>query len=69
MCYCYENEAEILSDIVFDIVPDDALVNSCCWRRICRVRGLHFNQVDADLWRGLCTRRGYLYGRQNSRGC
>jgi hypothetical protein len=69
MCYCniHSNE-EILEDIVDETVPDEALVNNCCWRRICRARGLQTWRVDNEKWRQLCARRGYLFSRQNPRG-
>ena len=68
MHYCSRSEADILADVVRGSIPSDALVNDCCWRRICQVRGRNFNQVDADTWREICAERGYVFGRQNSRG-
>ncbi len=68
MCYCDTNASEVLDDIVRETVPDEALVNGCCWRHICRVRGGNFNQIDPEVWSDLCRRRGYLFGRQNPRG-
>ncbi len=67
-CYCGSSEKDVLRDLVENSVPDTALVYSCCWRAICRVRGLFFNQVSEETWRELCSRRGYLRGRENPRG-
>jgi len=39
MCYCEKGDTEVLDDIKGEAIPDDALVNGCCWRRICQVRG------------------------------
>jgi len=68
MCYCETSEAEILNDIKRDAIPDGALVNSCCWRRICQVRGRHFNKIDPETWSDICRKRGYLFARENPRG-
>lgn len=67
-CYCNSSYDEILIDIKESVVPDDALLNSCCWKTICRVRGLYFNMVDPEMWRELCQRRGYIQQRENPRG-
>lgn len=68
VCYCESADQDVLRDLVEDSVPDKALVYSCCWRTICRVRGLFFNQVPEETWRELCRRRGYLRERENPRG-
>jgi hypothetical protein len=67
-CYCDVAEYSVLKDLVVGSVPDAALVYSCCWRHICRVRGLHFGLVADDTWREICQRRGYLRERENPRG-
>jgi len=38
VCYCSVPDDEILGDLTDDSVPDEALVFSCCWKNICRVR-------------------------------
>ena len=68
MCYCETPDDDVLDDIIGESIPDDALVNTCCWRRICQVRGRHFNEIDPDTWSETCRKRGYLFGRQNPRG-
>ena len=67
-CYCKVRDAVVLHDLILGAVPDEALVYSCCWRHICRVRGLNFNQVSEEIWREICQRRGYLRERENPRG-
>lgn len=69
MCYCSStDEDNILSDILRGDVPDDALVQGCCWRRICQVRGCNINQIDDSAWKEICRKRGYLTSRANPRG-
>ena len=67
-CYCGVSDEEILSALKEGSVPDEALVFSCCWKNICRVRGLFFNLVSAETWTEICRRRGYIQQRQNPRG-
>ena len=67
-CYCDTDISDVIDDIVTESVPDEALVNGCCWKHICLARGLNSGQVDADTWSELCRRRGYVFGRQNPRG-
>ena len=67
-CYCNSSYQEILSDLKEGALPDDALVLGCCWRTICRVRGLYFNLVDPQVWTEICRRRGYIQQRENPRG-
>ena len=67
-CYCNLSESEILSDLKAGSVPEEALVNQCCWRTICRVRGLNFNSIDPETWRETCQKRGYIQQRENPRG-
>ncbi len=68
MCYLSTAELQILRDINQIAVPADALTENHCWKTICRVRGRNFSKVDAESWSELCTERGYLLRRQNSRG-
>jgi hypothetical protein len=68
MCYCETLEREIFEDIARMSVPEEALVRSCCWSQICRVRQQHEGHIDPEVWRELCTKRGYLQQRQNPRG-
>jgi len=67
-CYCDLSYEEILQGLVEGAIPDEALVYSCCWKTICRVRGLYFNSVDPEIWREICARRGYIQNRENPRG-
>jgi len=68
MCYCNTTAAETFNDLQHGTVPEDARVNSCCWRWICKVRGWFFTAIDAEIWREICQKRGYLLARQNPRG-
>ena len=76
MCYCDNDDENILSDLKLQRIPADALVRSCCWRRICQVRGRSFSgsdktppwDPDGTIWSELCAKRGYLCDRQNPRG-
>ncbi len=68
MCYCGEPDNTILADILRCAVPEDALVNDCCWRRVCQVRGRNDADIDPETWSELCRIRGYLRYRQNPRG-
>ncbi len=67
-CYCRSSHPEIIKAIRESAVPHDALLNTCCWRTLCRVRGLHPSKVDPETWRELCRRRAYIQLRQNPRG-
>lgn len=69
-CYgwCRKSEARILSHLKSGSFPSEALVNSCCWSWICKVRGLHYNEVDAGTWEDICRERGYVFARENPRG-
>ena len=68
LCYCDGPFHEIFEDIVNQSIPPDALTSTCCWRRICRIRGLYRRRIDDETWREICRKRGYLRARQNSRG-
>ena len=67
-CYCNVGDRAVLRDLVNGAVPDEALVYSCCWKHICRIRGLFFGDVPEETWREICQRRGYLRERENPRG-
>lgn len=67
-CYCKSSYEEILNDIKGGSPPDEALLRSCCWSAICRVRGMYFNMIDPEIWRDICQRRGYIRQRENPRG-
>ena len=68
MCYCSTREHEILEDIQKEAIPEEALMNKCCWTTICRVRARNMTKVNADNWSKICQKRGYLRYRQNPRG-
>jgi hypothetical protein len=67
-CYCKLPDQEVLADLKEGSIPDEALVFSCCWKNICRVRGLFFNLVPAETWIEICRKRGYIQHRENPRG-
>lgn len=66
MCYCSTPEAQIVSDINHVAVPAEALTEMHCWKLIWR--GLNMARIDPESWSELCSERGYLLQRQNSRG-
>ena len=68
MCYCDNKQYVVLKDIVEDSIPDEALVSKCCWSTICRARSKNMESVQEETWSAICTKRGYLLARQNSRG-
>ncbi|MBN1943491.1 MAG: hypothetical protein JW849_09395 [Phycisphaerae bacterium] len=51
---------EILDDIQHENVPDNALLDAQCWRTICDVQARYPRDVDPDIWKELCRRRGQL---------
>ena len=57
--YCEQSDQEILTDILYREIPDQALADDSCWRRICQVRGRNFSRVDASTWREICRQRGH----------
>jgi hypothetical protein len=67
-CLCDWPDEDVLNDVVNESLPDYSLVNSCCWRRICQVRGRNYHAVELETWVNICSRRGYLQQRQNPRG-
>jgi hypothetical protein len=67
-CYCSVPDHDILHDLKAGSVPDKALVYSCCWENICRVRAIFFGQVPDQTWTEICRRRGYILQRENPRG-
>lgn len=58
--YCEFPDREILDQILTGEIPDFALVDHHCWRRICQVRGRHFYDVNDELWQVICRVRGEL---------
>ena len=66
-CYCDVPFPKILSEIIGETVPDEALILSCCWITICRVRGPDMYLVSSDVWSELCRRRVYVRTRENPR--
>jgi len=76
-CYCDTPQKQVLADLKHGSIPDEALVRSCCYRWICKVRaifrfGLSDGSSDweqeAEAWSELCRKKGYLRSRQNPRG-
>ncbi len=57
--YCGYSDQCILTDIIKGSIPMDAYVYGCCWREICRVRGLNLAEIDAETWRDTCRERGH----------
>jgi hypothetical protein len=68
MCICSWDDIDIMDCLINESLPDEALLNSCCWRRICQVRGRNSSGVGYKRWVDLCARRGYLLYRENPRG-
>jgi hypothetical protein len=66
MSYCDASDEKILDDLIREDVPSEALVQA--WSRICQVRSRNLNSVDPEVWVRICTKRGYLLGRENPRG-
>jgi hypothetical protein len=66
-CYCNVPPPTILREILGEKVPDEALILSCCWITICRVRGPDMHLVSSDVWSELCRRRVYIQRRENPR--
>jgi hypothetical protein len=64
-CYCDVPVPKILSEIIGETVPDEALILACCWITICRVRGLYMQLVSSDAWSELCRRRVDVKHREN----
>jgi hypothetical protein len=64
-CYCSTPDNDILDDLKAGSVPEDALVSSCCWKNICRVRARFFGQVPDETWIAICRRRAYRLLREH----
>ncbi|GAA1679666.1 hypothetical protein [Microbacterium lacus] len=62
------SDAQVLRAINSGSVPSEDLVSRDGWAHVCRVRGRLFAQVDEEAWQDLCSKRGYLQKRSNSRG-
>jgi hypothetical protein len=67
-CGHFSSDQEILDNLTHSSFQPDSLTRNCCWRQICRVRGLNPQAIDQETWREVCMVRGYLQGRQNPRG-
>jgi len=61
-------QQELLADLQRCSLPAEALTRNCCWSEICRIRAMSQPPIDAESWREICARRGYLLARQNPRG-
>jgi hypothetical protein len=59
---------ELVAQIMEETVPDHWLTEKSLWAEVCRARGQHPKAVDPEVWVKLCTKRGYLLRRHNSRG-
>lgn len=57
MCYCDKPETEIGKDVKDGKVPDEMLLRDCCWRKICKVRGMWFQEIGDLAWARLCDKR------------
>ena len=69
MCYCEEHDLDRIFDALYGgLIPDDALVKRCCWKKICKARSTDIYKIGDLPWQELCKRRGYLLNRQNPRG-
>lgn len=62
------SEQQLVRSINNGTVNEGDLVGRESWRHICTIRGRNFNCIDPVAWRALCAKRGYIYGRANSRG-
>jgi hypothetical protein len=58
-CLCKVNDRQILTWIQSQTIPEEALVEDCCWVRICQVRG-RYSGVEDETWEEICRTRGYL---------
>lgn len=59
MCeYCNKSDAEILSDIMKNTVPFSGY-SGCGWKRVCQVKGRNKFRVTKEMWRSVCSDRGY----------
>lgn len=64
-CYCSMSDSEILTDIIGEYVPDEALILGHCWIRICEVRGPDLTSIPPEVWSELCRRRAVIKRREN----
>lgn len=69
MCYCDKTDEEVIEDFIFETNPDESLLEDCCWRHICAVRGRHPQEFDAPQWRELCRRRGLVASTALGKHC
>jgi hypothetical protein len=64
-CYCHIAPPTILSEIIGETIPDEALILGCCWITICTVRGPFTHLVSSEVWSELCRRRVEVKHREN----
>jgi len=64
-CYCSKSDSKILTDIIGESVPDEALILAHCWIRICEVRGPDLTSIPPEVWSELCRRRAVIKRREN----
>jgi hypothetical protein len=64
-CYCSMSDSKILTDIIGEHVPDEALILAHCWIRICEVRGPDLTSIPPEVWSELCRRRAVIKRREN----
>ena len=60
MTYDEHQDLDILDDIQHEAVPDHALTDALCWRRLCEVQARYPRDVDPGTWQELSRRRGRL---------
>jgi hypothetical protein len=66
-CYCGMSDSRILTDIIGEHVPDEALILAHCWIRICEVRGPDLTSIPPEVWSELCRRRAVIKRLENPR--
>lgn len=64
-CYCSMSDSKILTDIIGEHVPDEALILGHCWIRICEVRGPDLTSIPPEVWSEICRRRAVIKRREN----
>jgi hypothetical protein len=64
-CYCSMSDSKILTDIIREYVPDEALILAHCWIRICQVRGPDLTSIPREVWSDLCRRPAVIKRREN----
>jgi len=59
-CYCEKSWLEIAKDLDEGVIPDEALIKKCCWKRICQINAKKVKNLCRSDWSALCKRRGHL---------